>query len=169
LKAEIEEDHDRWREYIESYNTAASAMEKKGNPVPIDWIHPDDIVFKDGCHVLVRGGDPLEAHKHRQHLIRLRDVHMLQSVKDERCFNGPLERAPIFLSGVLAMMLNMALPKRMQLDEGQYFRQHCKNCTLKMRELKSRLRKEWTEIGRPEFADVLTPALKYDALEPTCV
>lgn len=164
LKAEIDADHARWRDYIDSYHNAVSAMKKKGQSVPLDWIHPEDIVFKDGSHVLVRGGDPAEAHRNWQHVVRLRDVHMLQSVKDERYFKGRLEQAPIFLSGLLAMLLNTALPKRMQLDEDQYFLQHCKNCALKMRELKSRIRKEWIDLGHPEFADILTPALRPDAL-----
>ncbi|MEA2875568.1 MAG: hypothetical protein QOF14_764 [Hyphomicrobiales bacterium] len=165
LKAEIDADHARWRDYIDTYHKAVSALKKKGEPVPLDWIHPEDIIFKDASHVLFRGGDPAEARRNWQHVVRLRDVHMLQSVKDERYFKGRLEQAPIFLSGLLAMLLNMALPKRMQLDEDQYFLQHCKNCGLKMRELKSRIRNEWIDLGRPEFADTLTPALRPDALE----
>jgi hypothetical protein len=50
----------------------------------------------------------------------MRDAFMLQSAKDERYFDGLLERTPIFLSGVLSIMANIALPERMQLDERQY-------------------------------------------------
>jgi hypothetical protein len=165
LKAEIEEDHASWREYIDNYSKAVSAMEKKGAPIPVDWIHPEDLIFKDGCNVLVRGGDPAEGHRHRQYVVRLRDVLILQAAKDKRCFDGPSKRPPIFLSDVLAMRLNMALPTRMQLDDGQFFRRYCDGYALKLRELKSRLKKAWTGLGHPEWADILTPALRDDALE----
>jgi Family of unknown function (DUF5681) len=165
LKAEIEADHAYWRDYIDSYHKAVSALKKKGESVPLDWIHPEDIVFKDASHVLFRGGDPAEAHRKWQHVVRLRDAHMLQAVKDERHSAGSSQRTPVFLSSVLAAMLNSALPKRLQLDDGQYSWQWFKNSRLKTRDLAARLRKEWTELGHPEWGNILTPALKDDALE----
>ena len=142
---------------------------KKGEPVPIDWIHPDDVIFKDGSHVQVRGGDdPAEAQRAAHHVARLRDLYMLQAAKDERCFDGPLEKTLIFLSSVLAALANKCVPNRMQLDDEQYYWQYYKNTTLKLRELKSRLRKEWTDLGHPEWADVLTPALSASTLARLC-
>jgi hypothetical protein len=60
------------------------------------------------------------------------------------------------------------LAKRMQLDERQYFWQYYNNRRLKMRELKRQVRQGWTEIWHPEWANVLTPALKEGALERLC-
>jgi hypothetical protein len=165
LKAEIDADQAYWRDYIDHYHKAVSALKKKGETAPLDWIHPEDIVFKDGSHVLFRGGDPAEAHRNWQHVVRLRDAHMLQAVKDERHFAGSSQRVPVFLSSVLAMMLNSALPRRLQLDDRQYSWQCFKNSKLKTRDLEVRVRREWTELGHPEWANILTPALKDDALE----
>jgi hypothetical protein len=166
LKAEIDADHAYWKEYIVKYHKAVAVKASKGDPVPIDWIHPDDIIFKEGCHVQIEGGaDPAEYHRQSQNVARMRDAFMLQAAKDERCFAGSLGKTPIFLSGLLAMLANTSLPKRMQLDENQYFWQSYKNSTLRLRELKRRLRMAWTDLGHPEWADTLTPALRPDALE----
>jgi len=166
LKTEMDEDHAFWREYIDKYHRAVSVKTSKGEPVAIDWIHPEDVLFKEGAFVQIRGGDdPAEYHRRAQHLARMRDAFMLQAAKDERYFDGPVEKAPIFLSGVLAMLANNSLPKRMQLDEQQYFWQYYRNTLLRVRELRRRLRLEWSNLGHPEWADVLTPALRPDALE----
>lgn len=47
LNAEVEKDHASWREYIDNYNKVASAKKKNAEEMPIDWIHPDDLTFKE--------------------------------------------------------------------------------------------------------------------------
>lgn len=78
---------------------------------------------------------------------------------------GPLKDKPLFLSHVVALLSNMVLPKRMQLDDTRYLLRHLQNDALRTSELKRRLREAWTALGHPEWADVLTPALRPDALE----
>jgi|ERR1051325_1026930 hypothetical protein len=74
-------------------------------------------------------------------------------------------RAELENAGVSAMLANTSLPKRMQLNEQQYFWQSYKNTTFGMRELRRRLRTAWTDLGHPQWADILTPALVADGLE----
>jgi hypothetical protein len=90
---------------------------------------------------------------------------MLQSVKDERCCRGPLKDKPIFLSDVLAQLANRLLPKRLQLDDTQYFLRHIRNHELRASELKRRLRDIWIDLGHPEWADIVTQPLRRDALK----
>ena len=165
LSAEIAADHEAWRNYAENYATRAESMRRAGKAMPDDWIHPEDLIFKDGQHVMLRGGaDGAEAKRNRDYVVGLRDANMLQSVYDERCFGGPLKDMPIFLSGVVAALMNTALPKRLQLDDTQYFFKHMKNSDLRTPELKRRLKEAWTSLGHPEWACINTPPLKPDAL-----
>lgn len=162
IRAEIAEDHESWHKYVE----AVEAMLKAGRELPDDWPHPDDLVFKEGQHVKIRGGaGGAEAKKNRDYVVGLRDAYMLQSIKDERSVDGPLKDKPLYLSHVVALLSNMVLPKRMQLDETRYLLRHLKNGALRTSELKRRLREAWAALGHPEWADVLTPALRPDALE----
>jgi len=76
-----------------------------------------------------------------------------------------LKDKPIFLSGLLAAWANALLPKRLQLDDTQYLLKHMRNSALRTSELKRRLRDAWNALGHPEWADIVTPPLKPDALE----
>jgi hypothetical protein len=51
------------------------------------------------------------------------------------------------------------------VDEKQYFWRDLENRKLRDRELRRRLRHAWTDLGHPEWADVITPALRDDALQ----
>ncbi len=165
LNAEIAEDHDFWRNYCDSYPKAVASMQKAGKAVPMDWPHPEDLVFQEGKHVMVRGGDPVEAAAASEAVARLRDAYMLQSIKDERSIKGPLKSNPIFLSGVLAMCANVSLPKRMQLDDTQYLLRCLTFRRFRPAELRRRLKETWIALGYPQYADVTTPRLRDDALE----
>lgn len=165
LNAEIAEDHKFWREYCDTYPKAVASMQKAGKAIPVDWPHPEDLVFQEGKHVMLRGGDAHEGMAACEAVVRLRDVYMLQSIKDERSFEGPLKSHPIFLSGVLAMCANISLPKRMQLDDTQYLLQILRLRGLRPAELRRRLKETWIALGCPKFADVTTPLLREDAIE----
>lgn len=119
---EIEKDHSFWREYAATYDKYVESLLKMGESLPEHLVHPDDLVFEDGHHVTLRGGDPVEATHNRTSLIRFRDVLMLQSEQDRRYypFKEEYERdTSIFLSDVLLIHINSFLPKRMQLSDNQ--------------------------------------------------
>ena len=133
--------------------------------MPDHWPHPEDPIFKEGKHVMLRGGaDSVEAKKNHDRVAGLRDAYMLQLVIDERRFGGPLKDQPLFLSGVLAALANQSLPKRLQLDGTQYFLRHMQHCGLRTTELKRRLKAAWSALGHPEWADIITPPLRKDAI-----
>lgn len=165
LNAEISEQHEFYREYVRMYPVVVGKMQKAGEQIPDYWPHPDDLIFEEGKHVMFRGGDPVEAKKNSEYVARFRDACLLQSAKDERCFSAPLAKTPVFLSSLLAALANRSLPKRLQLDERQYFWRYYNSRQLMTRELARRLREAWTELGHPEWADAITPSLKHDALE----
>ena len=165
LSAEIAADHEAWRNYAENYATRAESMRRAGKTMPDDWIHPEDLVFREGQHVMLRGGaDAAEAKRNRDYGVGCRDAFMLQFVMDERCFGGPLARMPLFLSGVLAALWNWGLPKRLQLDDNQYFLRHMKNSGLRTPELRRRLKEAWISLGHPEWVGITTPPLRADVL-----
>lgn len=165
LSAEIAADHDFWRNYAENYAARAEAMRRAGKVVPADWIHPDDLVFLEGQHVMLKGGaDGSEAKLNRDYAVGFRDACMLQLVMDERCFGGPLAHIPLFMSGVMAALMNSGLPKRLQLDEDQYLLRHMRNSELRTPELRRRLKEAWISLGHPEWVGITTPPLRADAL-----
>ena len=165
LSAEIAADHEFWRNYAEDYATRAESMRRAGKAMPDDWVHPDDLIFREGQHVMLRGGaDGAEAKRNRDYAVGSRDAFMLQFVMDERCFGGPLARMPLFLSGVLAALMNWGLPKRLQLDEAEYFRRHMRNSGLRTPELRRRLKEAWVSLGHPEWVGITTAPLRPDAL-----
>jgi len=165
LSAEIAADHEAWRDYAERYLKLVESMRRAGKTVPDDWIHPEDLVFPEGQHVMLRGGaDGAEAKRNRDYIVGLRDVYMLQAVMDERRFGGPLARMPLFLSNVLAALMNSNLPKRLQLDDAQYFLRHMKNSGLRTPELRRRLKEAWISVGHPAWVNITTPTFREDAL-----
>jgi hypothetical protein len=165
LSAEIAADHEAWRGYAERYPKIVESMRRAGKAVPDDWIHPDDLIFPEGQHVMLRGGaDGAEAKKNRDYVLGLRDAYMLQFVYDERCFGGPLKELPLFLSGLFAALANWALPKRLQLDDNAYFLRHMRNSALRTPELRRRLKEAWISLGHPEWVGITTSPLRADAL-----
>ena len=165
LSAEIAEDHELWRNYAERYPAMVESMRRAGKAVPDDWIHPEDLIFREGQHVMLRGGaDGAEVKRNRDYAVGFRDACMLQFVMDERCFGGPLKELPMFLSGLLAALMNWALPKRLQLDDAEYFLRHMKNSGLRTPELRRRLKEAWISLGHPEWVGITTPPLRPDAL-----
>lgn len=158
LIAEIGEEHEFWRKYAATYEENISALLKTGHSLPEDWPHPDDLVFEDSCHVMIRGGDPIEAARDRELRIRLRDAFILQAEKDRRNFSSTTTpQAPIFISEILVTLLTSSLPKRLQLDDLQLIRRMKRTRTLKKRELEQRLRKDWADLGISEARNLITP------------
>lgn len=162
LEAEIKEDHEGWREYCKNYEIVRSHAKETSFLPPEDWVHPEDLVFEEGRHVMVRGGDPVGAAKSREYRIRLREVFMLQVELDRRLHRATghgLRRAPIFVSEVLVVMLNSSLPNRLQLQDFELiWRMDC-NRKLKIQELKRRLKMEWTSIDMPDACNLITSAV----------
>ncbi len=160
LNAEISEDHEFWRTYTAAYEERISALLNAGHSIPEGWPHPDDLVFEEGRHVMIRGGDSLEAARDRELRIRFRDTFMLQAEKDRRYFRSttPLQDdVPIFISEILVTLLNSSLPKRLQLDDVQLIMRMDRARTLKKRELEQRLRKDWADLGISEARNLITP------------
>lgn len=162
LSAEIREDHEFWRKYAAAYEQNIAALSKAGLLLTEDWLHPDDLVFEDGSHVRIRGGDPLEATQSRKLRTRFRDTFILQAEKDRRDFcskNNLLRDAPIFTSEVLVVLFNSSLPKRLQLDDPQLILRLDGARTLKKRELEQQLRKDWADLGISEAQNLIMPPI----------
>lgn len=162
LKAEIEENHEYWKDYAAKYEKIAADLQKKGEPFPKDLPHPEDLIFKEGSHVMIRGGDPIESAPAREWLIRLRDVLLLQAEKDRRSVpaagDGPMD----FISGYLARANNLALPKRMQLDDFHLTMRVLSYKTLKKRDLDKQLKIGWSALGAHSVVTIFSrPVLPF--------
>jgi hypothetical protein len=160
LTAEIEESNEIWRKYSENYERMIS----QGIIAAKDWPHPEALIFEEGCFVIVP--DPVALAKCSEHNAQFRDLLLLLAERDRRRFPSEhrLPKPPIFLSEVLAQVLNMKLPKRFQLDESQLFWRVMDNQKLKMRAINDRLEKEGPRCGIPGAPDYISPVLKPDAL-----
>lgn len=147
LKVEIEENHEYWKDYAAKYEKIAADLQKKGEPFPKDLPHPEDLIFKEGSHVMIRGGDPINSAPAREWLIRLRDVLLLQAEKDRRSVSAAGGSPIYFISGYLAWGNNLALPKRMQLDDFHLTMRVLSHRTLKKRDLDKQLKTGWSVLG----------------------
>jgi len=150
LDAEIKEDHDSWREYVSNYWKVAPALEKAGEQPSPDWIHPDDIVFEQSRHVMVKGGTT----QTRDIITRFRSLFLLYAEKHRRYFRGTTgaschDKPPIFVAEVLAVLANNGLPKRLQLDDTQLLLHILGLQTLKKRELEQQYKAECSKLGIP--------------------
>lgn len=135
---------------------------KDGWSLPEHWQHPDDLVFEDGSHVKIRGGDPVEAAKDRQLRIRFRDIFILQAEKDRRNFLSKAARdqkVPIFVSDLLVVNLNSSLPPRMQLNHTQLLMRIHGATRLRKRDLIQQLRKGWADLDIPAARHLITPPI----------
>jgi len=160
LNAEIEEDHEFWRNYINKYEVLAAAQEKTGEPMSEEWPHPDDLVFDNGVHVQIKGGaNPSKAFEGRRLRIRLRYLMLLQSEWDRR--NNSTLNGEISASEVVAIVINQyALPKRMQLDDARLIMQMDRISRMRKRELKRLIQQSWAELGFQRKPPVIIGAAK---------
>ena len=165
---EICDDHKFWRNYAATYDKYAAALQTAGQPVPQHLPHPDDLVFEEGCLVMIRGGDPLIAAKNRDAMTRLRDVLMLQAEQDVRCYPSKEKyhhRTTVFVSHYLSVHINSCLPKRMQLSDGQIQLRMWNNSSFGNRKLEDHLKAGWANFGvqyeRKQTSPPLKPLLSY--------
>lgn len=166
--AEIKEEHAFWKDYAATYDKYTAALQTAGQPVPEGLLHPDDLMFEESCHVMVRGGDPLIAAKNRDAMIRLRDVLMLQAEQDVRCYPSEEKyhhRTTVFVSHYLLVHINSCLPKRMQLSGGQIQLRMWNNSSFGRRKLEDHLKAGWANFGvryeRKQTSPPLKPLLSY--------
>lgn len=161
--AEIEEENRFWRDYAERYPELIAYYKATG-PSSDELPHPDDLVFEEGQPVMFRGGDPIEAKRHRELRIRLRDVFLLQAERDLRHHCGVTgaqwQDAPAFISTYFVVTLNDSLPKRLRLDDIQLFMRMMLIHSMKTRDLAKQLRKGWAELGIPEAKDLITAPIE---------
>lgn len=160
--AEIQDDHAFWRDYAATYDKNVEALLKTGEPLPEHLIHPDDLVFEEGRHVTVRGGDPIIATRNRNLRVRFREVFILQAEKDRRhfCKASSEKHPPIFVSDYLVMQINASLPKRMQLDDTNLIARALRAQTFGKTELEKQLRIKWAELEIPEARSLITPPIR---------
>lgn len=148
--AEINKENEYWRNYVATYDKYAEALRKAGEPLPEYVVHPDGLVFEEGRHVMVRGGDPEIAAQNRDFIIRFRDTLILQSESDRRCYPSTGKRGqsnPIFVSEILYTHANSCLPKRMQLNESQILFRLFDLEKLPKKSLEQRLKAGWAHFG----------------------
>lgn len=148
--SEIQDDHAFWREYAAKYDKHVEALLKVGEPLPEYMPHPDDLVFGEGLHVMVRGGDPVVAAQNRDFIIRFRDLLILQSELDRRCHPSKVEHernTAIFASEVLFVHANSCLPKRMQLSDDQILFRLFNLTKLPKTSLEQQLKVGWAYFG----------------------
>lgn len=159
---EIQEDNEYWRNYIATYEKNVSMLRKAGHPIPESWPHPDDIEFNEDRFVNFRGGDPIEASRNRELIIRLRDLLMLQSELDRRCDPSKEKRGrstTIFVSDILYTHANSCLPKRMQLSENQILFRLLDLMKLSKKSLEQQLKVGWAYLGRSHQRNQTTPPI----------
>jgi hypothetical protein len=161
--AEIAEDHAFWKDYAATHKKYTAGLQTAGQPESEGLPHPDDLVFEEGCPVMVRGGDPLIAAKNRDAMVRLRDVLMLQAEQDVRRYPSKEkyhDRTTIFVSHYLLVYTNSCLPKRMQLSDDQIqFRMWNISC-LQKNKLEEQLKAGWADLGVRYERNQLTLPLK---------
>lgn len=147
---EIEEDHAKWRIYRDNYEQ----MAKRGEPLPDNLPHPDDLIFEEGKKVPI-AWTPKSAANTRQWIEAL----LLQAEKDRRARGIKLTDADgaNSLSFFFAHQLNDWLFPRYRIDDTRFilFMERCSG--LKKTDLEHELKTAWTSLGLAYSKDTVLP------------
>ena len=152
LIAEVRTDNDFWREYAQKIRDRIDT----GWVLPVDCVHPDDLVFDYMEHVKIRGGDPTIANQNRTFMVDLRDLLILQAAKDIRDFHsrfGRAKQAPLLVSELFVIHINSCLPQRLQLDDLQIIVRTTNASKLRKRRLQQKITESWKTLGMPEMRE----------------
>lgn len=135
------------------YKSVLSQRLAAGEPIPDEFIHPDDIIFENGHFVGIRGGDPIEAAQNRKKTLKTIDLYLLQAELDRRTYRSQTKidlDAVEFTSFVFVLWLNEALPERLRLDDNTLTWRVSRTARIKTRDLIRRLKNGYAELELPD-------------------
>ena len=146
---EIKKRIEIWEEYIEKVGALFALAEKNGEPPPTIRPHPDDVIIDYEKGVRIIGPIDEEEEAKLAETIKLRDLHFMQHVLEERlCYDldGP-DRLGTAL--VFAIVWNNGVPPRLRLAEIEIDMRMWRLRGIPKRQLLKTLYRAWREIGAP--------------------
>jgi hypothetical protein len=149
VRAEQAERAENWRNYQRTKRAEIEEAKCRGEPEPVLYPHPDDIIIEDDDTVRIPGPiDEAEARKFND-LIRLRDLLLLQDHYEQR--KGVLPEGEDGSGLLLATFLNYLLPERLQLSDSEIAAVAFQPPRQTKRELQAILYREWRALVGPQI------------------
>ena len=149
--AAIEHSNDAWLSHQQSCRDAIVKARSRGEPEPECLPHPDDLVFEHGKLVRITGPVCAWTLSHTQETIQIRDALLLQDALDMRMRpvnSDDNPRGQTTTAAVAALIMNDALPKRLQLDDTQLVMCMGKYECMPMRQLLKQVFAAWRALGK---------------------
>ena len=150
-EAEIAEDHAFWIWYCDEFEAKAQRIEKAGGAVPEWWPRPEDIDIRPNEMTLIRGPVSSDELPMYRWLEKLRDAFIAKTKYDTVVFTRAdgQDAAPhdIQVIGMLPYLIDLYLPKRMQLSQDGIFDRMMDAVVARRIDLKGELVHAYAELG----------------------
>jgi hypothetical protein len=152
-----------WTEYKGTRSAQLAEANERNSPVTGILPHPDDIVidYLKGPQFLGPMDEKEQAAVNQT--LRYRDVLIMQDALDHRSkirLKGVLLTEP-GSAGLMAMLLEMAIPPRLRLSEIQWLMRAMKYENMPKRDLLKNLSEAWFKLGIPRPRGYLSPNLTW--------
>ncbi|MBX3521613.1 MAG: hypothetical protein KF807_00245 [Xanthobacteraceae bacterium] len=142
----IREENERWEQYIRDYETERRRAKETGFPPPARLPFPEDVVIGEEG-VSFTGPVSEEGALACENASQFRNVCIMQHALDLRCADSEVAVDTVSLSLLLAMMIDIRLPKRCQLSETEYVMRYAKLSGMPRRQLLKEVYQAWKALG----------------------
>ena len=105
------------KEYIANFNTLSARARNGGDPIPDDWIHPEDIIIEPGRPVRILGYHDEKSYAECLKIKNMRDSLIIRMVYDNAfffCKSG--SKTNLTVADLMVFMLDRFLPRRWRSD-----------------------------------------------------
>lgn len=148
-----------WRWYKEHKSKILADAVERGEPAPLIFPHPDDVVIDCERGVRIVGPVDEEEQARVEHSIRFREVLIMQDVLDRRTADAGRFAGKPGGAGLSARLMEHGLPPRLRLTEGQWVRRMIDYGRLPQRQLLKQLYAAWRAVGAARPRGFLYPDL----------
>lgn len=151
-----------WQYYVEQKRKEMAEAAAQGNQIPAPLPHPDDVVIDHETGVRFIGPICKKDLERMNENLAFRDALLLQDALDNRLFECVDDR----LDGpgtayLFAYFLNLAVPKRFRLSDGETANRIISYGCLPKRELLKRTYQAWRALGKDVRRGRTSPPLRW--------
>lgn len=153
-----------WESYVATQRQAIADAKAKGEALPTELPHPDDVVIDYEKGVTIIGPLNEKELAQFQETMRVRDALIMQGALDRREWDTRNTGDPLDGPGaaiLFALFINQHLPQRYKLSETEIEMRMMRHGTLSKRELLKQLYRAWRAIGAPAHRGKKFPPLRF--------
>lgn len=161
-RQKVAEEAGFWKEYVARQREAIDEAKRRGEALPEQLPHPDDVFIDDEKGVRIIGPVNEDELRKLEETLKFRDALIIQDALDQRESDKPTSKDPLEHPGsalVFMHVLNMCVPDRHKLTDVDIIQRMGHYSTMPKRLLLRELYRSWRAIGIPACRGATFPSL----------